>query len=125
MDERRQLPRWEIKKEAKAWIPQTQGFSHCIIEYMHLKGMCVSFNKRLPQQEPLRMSFAIGDNFDLIKIEAQIPWTKEDQGRFIYGLSFTQIADNDKDRIYQYINANCYDQIKDNWWGDKDRYLEI
>ncbi len=116
MDERRQLPRWEIKKEAKVWMSQTQGFSHCIIEDIHLKGMCVSFNRPLPQQGPVKMSFAIGDNFDLIKIEAQIPWSKVDQGRYVYGLSFNKIADTDKDRIYQYINTNCYDQIKNKWF---------
>jgi c-di-GMP-binding flagellar brake protein YcgR len=118
MDERRQLPRWEIKKEAKVWIPLTQGFSECMIEDMHLKGMCVSFNKRLPHQENIRMSFTIGaDNYDFIKIEAKIPWMKENQGRYAYGLSFSRIGDEDKDRIYQYINANCYDQIKDKWWA--------
>ena len=117
MDERRQLPRWGVKKEAKVWMPQTQGFSQCVIEDMHLKGMRVSFNKQLPAQEPMRMSFAIGDNFDPIKIEAQIPWAKEDQGRYVYGLSFSKIAENDKDRIYQYITTNCYDQFKKNWWA--------
>ena len=117
MNEQRQLPRWEIKKEAKVWLPQTQGFSICIIEDMHLKGMCVSFNKQIPQEEPLRMSFAIGDSFDFIKIEAQIPWVKEDLGRFVYGLSFSKIADQDKDKIYQYINTNCYDQFRNKWWA--------
>ena len=117
MDERRQLPRWEIKKEAKVWMPQTQGFSYCIVEDMHLKGMRVSFNKKLPRQGLMSMSFTIGDNSDLIKIEAETPWNKEDQGRYVYGLSFTKIADNDKDRIGQYITANCYDQFKDKWWG--------
>ena len=119
MDENRQLPRWEIKQEAKVWMPQTQDFSQCVIEDMHLKGMRVSFDKRLPRQDPLplRMSFAIGDNFAPIKIEARIPWEKEDQGRYVYGLSFSKIADDDKDRIYQYINTNCYDQFKDKWWG--------
>jgi len=117
MDERRQLPRWEMKKEAKAWIPQTQGFTHCVVEDIHLKGMCVSFNKQLPLQKPLRMSFAIGDNFDLIKIEAQIPWAKQEGDRYVYGLSFAQIADSDKEKIYQYINTHCYEQIKDKWWS--------
>ena len=118
MDERRQLPRWEIKKEAKVWMPQMQDFSHCMIEDMHLKGMCVSFNKRLPQQQTVSMSFAIGDNFDFTKIEAQIPWRKEDQGRYVYGLSFSNIADKDKDRISQYITTNCYDQVRKNWWAE-------
>jgi c-di-GMP-binding flagellar brake protein YcgR len=118
-------------------MPQTQGFSHCVIEDMHLKGMRVSFNKPLPRpthaedphrlpslaedshrsQEPVRMSFAMGDNFDFIKIEATIPWTKEEQGRYVYGLSFSRISDEDKNRIYQYTNINCYDQFKNQWWG--------
>ena len=127
MDERRQLPRWKIKQEAKVWMPQTQGFSHCMIEDLHLKGMCLSSSKLLPQtnrtkdasgpQEPFKMSFAIGDNFDLIKIEAEIPWAKVDPGRYVYGLSFSKIADVDKDRIYQYINTNCFDQFRKNWWS--------
>ena len=117
MDERRQLPRWKVKKEAKVWIPLLQDFSHCIVEDMHLKGMCVSFNKQLPPEETLKMSFTIGDNFDFIKIEAQIPWMNENQGRHVYGLSFSKIDDEDKDKIYQYINTYCYDQFKDKWWS--------
>jgi len=117
MDERRQIPRWEIKKEAKVWIPLTQGFSHCMVEDMHLKGMCVSFNKRLPHQQNVRMSFSIGENYDFIKVEAEIPWRKEYQERFVYGLSFSKIADEDKDKIYHYINNNCYDQFKNKWWA--------
>ena len=117
MDERRQLPRWEVKKEAKVWMPHTQGFSHCVIEDMHLKGMCVSFSKPLPLERTVRMSFAIGDNFDFVKIEAQIPWSKQGQDHHVYGLSFSVISDNDRDKIYQYINTNCYDQFKKNWWA--------
>lgn len=117
MEEQRELPRWEIKKEAKVWMQGIQDCSHCIIEDMHLKGMRVSLNSPLPQQGPVRMSFAIGDNFDPIAIEAQIPWTKEDQGRYVYGLSFSKINDEDKDRIFQYINTNCYDQFRKKWWA--------
>ena len=119
MDDRRQLPRWEINKEAKVWLPQTQDFSCCIIEDMHLKGMRVSFNKPLPQSWPLKMSFAIGDNFELIRVEVMIPWAKEEQDRYVYGLSFSKLADCDKDKIYQYINTNCYDQFKDKWWAKR------
>jgi hypothetical protein len=93
MDERRQLPRWEIKREAKVRLLQTQGLNHGIIEDMHLKGMCISFDKQLLPQEPVRISFAIGDSFDFIKVEAQIPWSKEEQGRYVYGLLFSTIND--------------------------------
>ena len=117
MDERRELPRWEIKKEVKVWMPLTQGFSHCIVEDLHLKGMCVSFDKRLPLVRPVKLSFTLVQDYDFIKIEAQTPWVKEVGGRYVYGLSFSRIDDPDKDKIYQYINTNCYDQFRDKWWA--------
>jgi len=116
MIERRQLPRWEVKKEVKVLFPQTQGINHCIIEDMHLKGMQISFNERLLLIQPMRMSFALGGEYDFIKIEAKIPWLKEGHGRYFYGLLFTKIDEEDKDKMYQYITANCYDQFKRNWW---------
>jgi len=117
MDERRQLPRWQVKKEAKVWLPQMQEFSRCIIEDINLKGMRASFNKRLPQEQPVNMSVGLGDNFDLMKLEVDLPWVREDQGRYVYGISFNKIGEVDKDRIYQYINSYCSEQFKDKWWG--------
>lgn len=106
MDERRQLHRWGIKKEAMVWLPQTQDLSYCVIENMYLKGMRISCNKRLPQHQAMSMSFAIGDDFGFINIEVQVPRGKEDHGRYVYGLTFTKITDEDKKRLYQYISTN-------------------
>ena len=116
MDERRQLPRWQVKKEAKVWLPQMQEFSHCIIEDINLKGMRASFNKRLPQEQPVNMSLGLEGNFDLMKLEVDLPWVREDQGRYVYGISFSKIGELDKDRIYQYITSHCSEQFKDKWW---------
>jgi c-di-GMP-binding flagellar brake protein YcgR len=63
------------------------------------------------------MSFVLGDDFEFIKIEATVPWSREGEGCYVYGLSFSKIDDRDKDRLYQYINTHCYDQIKDKWWA--------
>ncbi|MDE2028757.1 MAG: PilZ domain-containing protein [Candidatus Omnitrophica bacterium] len=117
MNERRQLPRWEIKKSSRVWMPQVQSFSQGFIEDMHLKGMCISFEKPVFQQETVNIYFTIGeDNLDLIKVEAQVPWTKQEADRCVYGLFFSQIRDDYKDRISEYINTNCFDQIRNNWW---------
>jgi len=117
MDERRQLPRWEVKQEAKVWLPQMQEFRHCIVEDINLKGMCASFNKRLPLERPVSMSLGLVDNFDLMKIEVDLPWAKEEQGKFVYGVVFSKINEIDKDKIYQYINSHCGEQFKDKWWA--------
>ena len=98
-------------------MPETQGFSYCIIEDMHLKGMCISLKGRLYQKQPLKISFAIYDSSESIQVEADVPWAKEERGQYMYGLSFIKINDEDKDKIYQYITANCYDQFKDKWWA--------
>jgi hypothetical protein len=116
MDERRQLPRFSINRKVRVSLPQAEDINRCVIEDIHLKGMCVSFKRQLPTQGSLKMSFTIGEYFEPINIEAMIPWSKEDQGRYFYGLSFTQINDNDKDRIYKYLNAIHFDQFKDKWW---------
>ena len=108
MEERRQLPRWEIKKEAMVWMPQTQDFGFCVIENMHIKGMCISFHSRLPQHQSMGMSFAIGDDFGFINIKARVSWDKQEHGRHVYGLTFTSIAEEDKKTMYRYINTNCY-----------------
>ncbi|MBF0571214.1 MAG: PilZ domain-containing protein [Candidatus Omnitrophica bacterium] len=117
MDERRQIPRWEINQEAKIRMPQMQGTSRCVIEDMHLKGMRVSCDQQLFYQQEVSMSIAMDDNLDFIKINAHIPWEKKEQGRHVYGLSFDNMDDHDKDKIYQYISTNCYDQFKNKWWA--------
>jgi len=117
MDERRQLPRWQVKKEARVWLPRMQELSQCIIEDINLKGMCVSFNRQLPPEEPLHMSLGIDDGFDFMKLEVNMPWAKQEQGRYVYGMSFSKIAEVDKDRIDQFISSHCSEQIKDKWWA--------
>jgi len=117
MDDRRGLPRWEIMKESKFWLSQTQDFNLCTIKDIHLKGMCISSNKQLPQQDSLKLSFAIGESFDFIKIEAGVQWKSQDQGRYVYGLSFNRIDEENKDKVYQYVMENCYDQLKNRWWA--------
>ena len=117
MNERRQLPRWQIKREAKVWLPQMQEFSHCIIENINFKGMCGSFNKRLPQEQSVNISLDLEDNSDVIKLEVDLLWAREDHGRYVYGMSFKNIRESDKDRIYQYTISHFPEQFKDKWWA--------
>jgi hypothetical protein len=117
MDERRQLPRWQVKREAKVWLPEVQEFSQCIIEDLNLKGMCVSFNKRLPQDRSVNMSLSFEGKYEFIKLEVNLPWIKEVHGRYVYGMSFNTIMDSDKDKVYKYITSHCSKQFKDKWWA--------
>jgi len=65
----------------------------------------------------LKMTFTIGHEGYSIKIEAEIEWSKQETGCYVYGLSFHKIDELEKERMYQYINGNCYDQFQEQWWG--------
>jgi c-di-GMP-binding flagellar brake protein YcgR len=117
MDERRQLPRWELGKEAGFWLTQRQEFRLCVIEDLNLKGMRVSFDKQLPLEQPVRVSLGLDDKSDLMKLEVDVPWVRPDKERYVYGISFNRIAETDKERLYQYISNNCSKQIKEKWWA--------
>jgi hypothetical protein len=89
MNERRQTTRWEVKKEAVAWIPDLQSLNYCIIEDMHLNGMGISCSKELFHQKEMGVYFMLEGNLDFIEIQALINWKKiTDAGRCFYGLSF-------------------------------------
>jgi hypothetical protein len=117
MSERRQLPRWQVKRDAEVWLPQMQEFSHCIIEDLNLKGMRVSFNKRLPEDQNLKMSLSFEGKSEYMKLEVNLPWIKEDHGQYVYGMSFNNIMDSDRERVYQYIIRHCSQQLLDKWWA--------
>lgn len=112
MDERRQWPRWQVQGQAMVRLPQMPELSHCMIEDINLKGMCVSFNKQLPQKEPLDMFLVFEGCCDLIKVEVNLPWKREYRGRYVYGMSFSKIMDWDQDRVYQYILSQCSKQLE-------------
>ena len=125
MDERRQLPRWQVNRQVKVWLSQMQEFNQCIIEDINLKGMCASFDKQLPQERPVYMSLGLEDDSDIMQLEVNLSWSKEDQGRYVYGLSFIKIAEHDKNKIVHYINANCCYQFKKKWWEGAWRGCDV
>ena len=113
-ENRRRLPRWSVKRPAKVRLQDAWQFEDCYVEDMNLKGMRMSFSGRLPLDRSVRIALAFPDL--AFEVDVEVPWIKEDDGRFMYGLSFSRIKDEDKDKIYQYIFSNCFYQLNDQWW---------
>ncbi len=114
-DNRRALNRWSIKRPAKVRIEDHLNFEDCYIDDLNFKGLRMSLSERLPLDSSVRMTLSFTDSLDF-EVEAAIPWTRESEGRYIYGLLFTRIKDVDKERIYKYIYSNCFEQLKNQWW---------
>ena len=115
MDGRRELPRWKINKTFKVSFENIGTLPDCLVEDLNLKGMCLSASEKLPQNRTVRMGLELTED-NYVEVDIQIPWVRESQGRFFHGLAFTRMMDEDKDKIYHYINNHCSKQLKDQWW---------
>jgi hypothetical protein len=116
MIERRETPRWELKKNARIWMPDSQSLCYCVIEDVHSNGLCISSDERVFREQVVSMSIVMEGIGDFIKIDGWIHWAKMVGGRYFYGLSFGELAVDDRCRIYQQICLYCSNQYKRKWW---------
>ncbi len=116
MQERRQIHRWHVMREACFQIDGDERTVACSVRDINFKGMQISLSERLPGKTSLRMNFIIDQVLNL-DVEAAVPWSLKEGGRHIYGLSFRQIADDEKAKIYEYVSTHFPHQLKEQWWG--------
>ena len=116
MQERRQLPRWQIGKQAKVKWGLAAELCSCSIEDMNLKGMRVSLPQRLPSEDSVKVQLVLTDSLQ-IEAEVQVAWVEEDEGRYVHGMSFNIVMDEDRDKVHRYISYYSFKQFQDRWWG--------
>ena len=115
MDEQRGVPRWRIKEAMKVLFEEKFQFDDCMVEDMNLKGMRVSLPARLPQHSFARLGLELSRDTSVV-VDVYILWVKEEGGRYTHGFEFNRMKDEDKDKIYQYINDHCMKQLEARWW---------
>ncbi len=116
MEERRQIHRWRVMRDAKMQLDGDDRQVDCCIRDINYKGMQIAMSEKLPERSPLRMNLLIDQVLNLA-VDALVPWERKEDSRHIYGLSFCQIADEDKTQIYQYVSSHFPHQLKEQWWG--------
>lgn len=116
MQERRQIHRWRIMRDARLQLDGDDRMVDCCVRDINSKGAQISMDAILPEKSALRLNLLIDQVLNL-DVEACIPWKQEEGGRHIYGLSFRQIMDEDKTQIYQYVSSHFPHQLREQWWG--------
>ncbi len=105
-------------KAAKIWLPQTQEFIPCTVEDINLKGMRISSSEQLLQEDSFPISVMIEECLDFMKLDVSTSWHRPENGKHSYSIAFNRIMEKDKERLYSYLNENCFDQFKNKWWGN-------
>jgi hypothetical protein len=117
MNERRNIPRWQINRQAKVKLEDAECFTDCQIKDINFKGIQISLGEKLSKDTFIRLSLCLDEDC-AISIEAWVVWHKTKDGSNSYGLYFTRIKDTDKEKTYRFVQRCCPEQIKGQYCQD-------
>ncbi len=116
MTEQRTVPRWRVQRQTAVRVENDAAQATCCLEDLSFKGMCLSFADALPLKPVLRLVVSLMDGLEM-DVLADVRWSRQENGRYVYGLSFNRIKDQDKDGIYQYLQKNFTEEWRQHWWS--------
>jgi hypothetical protein len=110
--EKRQVPRWKISTPAKIKLIGCNDYLACEIKDLNLKGFCLLTSEKIPE-ECAGFELYFNDNY-LFGIGITISWYKEMGKNHIYGMKFTKLRDQDKERIFQMMQERFPTHFRSN-----------
>jgi len=115
MNDRRQLIRWYINKEAKLKLEDMDKPFLCIVEDINMRGVKIYARQQLVEKGDISMNMDLGSDL-VFDIKAAVAWHRCLGAGYVYGLYFTKVKDADKERLYHYIVDCCSEQIRKHSW---------
>ncbi len=103
--EKRQVPRWKISAPAKIRLIGSNDYLACEVRDLNFKGFCLATPEKIPE-ECVGFELHFNDNFSF-GIGVTISWYMEHGKKHIYGIKFTKLRDQDKERILQMMQE-CF-----------------
>lgn len=126
MQENRKSVRWLVKSPTRFKVlGQKEGAGQermALLRDISFVGAQFSVAESLRLNDKLDMVMEMPDENNLINCQGKVVWQKsaEEGGspHFICGLSFTQIKDNDREKIFQYVRNYASKDLWNKWWKD-------
>ncbi|MDD5281530.1 MAG: PilZ domain-containing protein [Candidatus Omnitrophica bacterium] len=120
MQEHRRYVRYQVKQQGRLKLEQLPGELPCQIKDISYKGARIVLNTKLPEDAALRINLRLYEDCT-VDAEVWIAWHKVFNGVNHYGIYFDKIRDADKDKIYNFLNKYCHNEIKEKWWPDEKK----
>lgn len=105
MHERRRFSRWQINKQAKLRLEGAFADAPCVIHNINFNGAQISFNQRLKSDTFVKMKIILCEHH-VIQVQAWVVWQKSIGNSHMHGLYFSEISEQDKEKIYRFIYKN-------------------
>ena len=119
MKDRRQDKRWQINRKAKIKLEGAQAFAPCHIKDINFKGLQIYLKMKLPKEGFLRLTLYISDELSL-SLEAWVVWRRCIDRFNLYGLYFTKINEQDKEKIYRFVHKYLPHEIIKRTWQEPE-----
>lgn len=117
MTEHRSAPRWRVNVHAKVKIGESLKEVDATIIDINYRGAKVLMHQRLASDSSLKLFVALSEEV-FLDLEVWIAWQRNYENQHIYGLYFSKIRDEDKEKIYQFFSIHFPGQLKRQTWLD-------
>ncbi len=117
MQERRNVSRWQINKEAGLIFEGGNNPIPCIVEDISTSGMKVSLNRDIFPEAFLSFRLDLAEDL-VFNAGAHVAWQDKAYERNIYGLSFNRIEESAINRISGYAQDDLSGEPDKQNWGD-------
>jgi len=112
----RHFSRWQVKRQAKVKLEGASNFINCQIDDISFSGIKICLLRAFPKDTYLKFSLVLSHDFIFDIIEAWVVWHKTVDSYNVYGLYFTKIKDQDKEKIYQFLHKYAPEQVSKKCW---------
>lgn len=120
MQENRKHIRWNIKSPLRLKIPEHEEEKMALLRDISFAGAQFSITESLRLNDKMGLVIEIPDENDPINCEGKVVWQKSaEEGappHFICGLLFTQLKDNDREKIFQHVRNFSSKDLWNKWW---------
>jgi len=124
MQEKREFVRWRIGNPA--WfklLDEPQEEKKAALRDISFAGAQLFLSENLRLNDKLDMCLDIPDEQNSVHCQAKVVWQKSASEEtafwpFICGLRFTELLDEDRDRIFQYVRKAAPESVWERWWEE-------
>jgi hypothetical protein len=115
MIDRRRAARWQVDREAQIRVGDWEEYVPCRVCDLGFRGFKLFLAKELEKDRYLNISLAFAGSL-VLNIEAWVVWHKTIESSHLYGLYLCKFRDADKERVYQFLQRQHPELIRQQLW---------
>lgn len=119
MTEHRSGPRWRVNTHATVKIGESSKEVAATIIDINYRGAKVLMHQRLASDTLLRLQVTLSEEI-FLDLEVWIAWQKNYEHQHIYGLYFSKVKEEDKEKIYSFFSSHFPGQLKRQLWPEQE-----